>query len=319
MPVILRRIFLAFALLLPVAAIAQPAPQGGPLSSLPNASLPLNGGELTYLVQGGVSKKTTVSGLLQSFPGIIEPGLVNELAWYGATGTTLSGLPTIANGVLVTSASGVPSISTTLPPQVVVPAVPKTPQQFGAKCDGSTDDTAALTAWAASLTAGSAGYVPSGNCIFKSPITFPKVNYVSLIGNGQDSRLTYAGATTTGNLLTIGVANDSADSYCSVTGWTIKGLKIYSSTSQTAGDLFRLNDVCNSDISNLWVNGFGYNAVHFNGGNTIHLRGYSFSGINTAEIINGDAAQQFTDMFQSGGGQILAPQSDLRLPAMSGA
>jgi hypothetical protein len=184
------------------------------------------------------------------------------------------------------------------------------PQQFGAKCDGTTDDTTALTNWAASLTAGSAVYVPSGNCIFKSPITFPKVNYVSLIGNGQDSRLTYAGSTTTGNLLIIGVANDSADSYCSVYGWTIRGLNIRSSTVMTGGDGLQLADTCQTDISNISVGGaIGgsggntnfYNGIHFNGGNTLHLRGYSFLASNKAEIINGDAGQQFTDDFQAQG------------------
>ncbi len=47
--------------------------------------------------------------------GIVNPGLINELAYYAAAGTTLSGLPTANNGVLVTNGSGVPSISTTLP------------------------------------------------------------------------------------------------------------------------------------------------------------------------------------------------------------
>lgn len=47
--------------------------------------------------------------------GIVNPGLINQLAYYAAAGTTLSGLATAASGVLVTSAGSVPSISTTLP------------------------------------------------------------------------------------------------------------------------------------------------------------------------------------------------------------
>ena len=47
--------------------------------------------------------------------GTVSAGTINELAWYAATGTTISGLPTANSGVLVTSAGGVPSISTTLP------------------------------------------------------------------------------------------------------------------------------------------------------------------------------------------------------------
>ena len=47
--------------------------------------------------------------------GGINAGLINELAYYAASGNTISGLSTADNGVLVTDGSGVPSISTTLP------------------------------------------------------------------------------------------------------------------------------------------------------------------------------------------------------------
>jgi hypothetical protein len=39
---------------------------------------------------------------------IVQPGLINELAWYAATGQTVSGLPTVAAGVL-TTVSNVPT------------------------------------------------------------------------------------------------------------------------------------------------------------------------------------------------------------------
>jgi len=47
--------------------------------------------------------------------GTVNSGLINEVAWYAANGTAVSGLTTANSGVLVTSAGGVPSISTTLP------------------------------------------------------------------------------------------------------------------------------------------------------------------------------------------------------------
>lgn len=50
--------------------------------------------------------------------GTINPGLTNQLAFYPANGATLSGLPTAPNGVLITSAGGAPSISSTLPSAV---------------------------------------------------------------------------------------------------------------------------------------------------------------------------------------------------------
>lgn len=46
---------------------------------------------------------------------VVNPGLINQLAWYEATGASVSGLPTANNGVLITSSGGVPSIYSTLP------------------------------------------------------------------------------------------------------------------------------------------------------------------------------------------------------------
>jgi hypothetical protein len=47
--------------------------------------------------------------------GTVNSGLQNQLAYYAANGTAVSGLATAASGVLVTSAGSIPSISSTLP------------------------------------------------------------------------------------------------------------------------------------------------------------------------------------------------------------
>lgn len=47
--------------------------------------------------------------------GTVNSGSANQLAYYASNGTAVSGLTTANDGVLVTSALGVPSISTTLP------------------------------------------------------------------------------------------------------------------------------------------------------------------------------------------------------------
>ena len=59
-----------------------------------------------------VSLTTSSSG------GLVNNGLVNQLAYYEATGNAVSGLSTSNNGVLITSSLGVPSISSTLPSAV---------------------------------------------------------------------------------------------------------------------------------------------------------------------------------------------------------
>ena len=50
--------------------------------------------------------------------GVVNAGIINELAYYAATGSAVSGLATANNGVLITSGAGVPSISSTLPSTV---------------------------------------------------------------------------------------------------------------------------------------------------------------------------------------------------------
>jgi len=50
--------------------------------------------------------------------GTVNAGTENELAYYAADGTAVSGLSTANDGTLITSAAGVPSISSTLPSTV---------------------------------------------------------------------------------------------------------------------------------------------------------------------------------------------------------
>ena len=50
--------------------------------------------------------------------GTVSSGLINQMTWYAATGTVVSGLATANDGVLVTSGAGVPSIAGALPTAV---------------------------------------------------------------------------------------------------------------------------------------------------------------------------------------------------------
>ncbi len=50
-----------------------------------------------------------------SASGIVNSGLINQLAYYASTGTTISGLATSASQILVTNGSSVPGLSNTLP------------------------------------------------------------------------------------------------------------------------------------------------------------------------------------------------------------
>jgi len=66
-----------------------------------------------FTMTGNTAVTFPTSGTLAttaSASGIVNSGLINQLAYYAAAGTTLSGLATGNNGLLVTSAAGVPSI-----------------------------------------------------------------------------------------------------------------------------------------------------------------------------------------------------------------
>lgn len=74
----------------------------------------------TYAVPGTSGHVLTSDGTnwISSPPvgtGTVSSGLANQLAYYQASGTTVVGLTTANNGVLITSAGGVPSISNVLP------------------------------------------------------------------------------------------------------------------------------------------------------------------------------------------------------------
>jgi hypothetical protein len=54
--------------------------------------------------------------------GTVSAGTANQLAFYASSGTTVGGLATANNGVLVTSGAGVPSIGSTLPSALTLPS-----------------------------------------------------------------------------------------------------------------------------------------------------------------------------------------------------
>ncbi len=141
--------------------------------------------------------------------GTVTAGTTNQLARYAANGTVVSGLATANNGALVTNSSGVPSIGpvpnatlSTMPADttkcnpttstaavedctiaqmksLLTAEISVTDPAFGAKCDGTTDDTTAIQAAINSLPAsGGIVYFPVATCRISSSLT---------IGNGTTS------------------------------------------------------------------------------------------------------------------------------------
>jgi hypothetical protein len=82
-----------------------------------NFNLPITPGTAGQVLTsggGGVAAMTWTN----TGTGTVNPGTLNQMAWYSATGSAISGLPTANNGVLITSNTGVPSIGSTLPTAV---------------------------------------------------------------------------------------------------------------------------------------------------------------------------------------------------------
>jgi hypothetical protein len=75
---------------------------------------------------------TTSAGVFAQIAGVTvgplgggggsNPGPANGIAYYASAGSTVSGLATANNGILITSPSGIPSISTTLPTNLTIPS-----------------------------------------------------------------------------------------------------------------------------------------------------------------------------------------------------
>lgn len=113
--------------------------------------------------------------------GGVNAGTVNQLAWYAATGSTVSGLSSAGNGVLVTSAGSVPSISSTLPAAVqanITQTGGLTSYAGAAPTNGQIPIGGASGLVLATLTAGSGIGLTNGN----SSVTIANSGVTSLGG-----------------------------------------------------------------------------------------------------------------------------------------
>ena len=120
---------------------------------------------------------------------------------------------------------------------------------FGAACDGVTDDTVKIQNWLNAISDLDKGTVPPGLCVFTSPLTKNGQGY-SIVGSGSYATIfQYKGVNTTSDLLLI--TNSSGEAKNIV----ISGIKIISATTMTNGAAFHFRDFVRSNLYDIIAGG----------------------------------------------------------------
>ena len=242
---------------------------------------------------------------------LASPSISRNNLGLGALSTVTPGSGvSAALGNPINAANGVPTIGGTgvlaassfsgafAPTQISYPLL------HGVKCDNSTDDAAALNAWFATIPANSVIEFPAGGvCKFSAQIVLPAVD--GLIWKFNGATLLYTGASTATSLISAGTANVALG--CSVRRWQMYNLVVQSSTTMTGGDALLLNEICDSGLHTVKMdgnqngNGKLWGGLHLNGCNTVRIDGESEFRAQTAALsINGDSTYQCTDPFLTG-------------------
>ena len=172
---------------------------------------------------------------------------------------------------------------------------PISPKDFGAVCDGSTNDATALGYWETALGTYPRGYVP-GVCATQSPITFPAGGALSIAGDGPNvSKLLYTGATATGDLFTFGPSSSPAGSL------HLLHLGFDTSTNMTSGYLVHIRNLnpvgtnANSieDVNFGSTTDHAYSAVYFDAPNTTNVDHIYAQGTYDAMDLSGTVGGAF--------------------------
>lgn len=162
--------------------------------------------------------------------GIVSPGTINQLAWYSATGSTVSGLTGANSAVLVTTAAGVPGLTGSLTDgQLVIGSTAGTPTP--ATLTAGTGVSITNSSGSITINAGGGGM---------SWTTLAGTSQAAAVNNGYISGA--AGATTITLPVTAAIGSMVAVEGLGAGGWILTAntgqtIKIGSSTTTSAGSL----------------------------------------------------------------------------------
>ena len=129
--------------------------------------------------------------------GTVSAGTLNDLAYYAASGTAVTGLATINNGILVTSGTGVPSISTTAPSGLTIPS-PVVTTAFTATGLVTLADLATQAANTVLVNATGGAASPTAQAIGSCSTAGNALEWTSNTGFGCNTAITAAAAPVSG-------------------------------------------------------------------------------------------------------------------------
>ena len=160
----------------------------------------------------------------------------------------------------------------------------------GARCDGKSDDTAALQRWLDQARPGQRTYAPGGICLFTQPLVL-MTSGVALEGDGPyQTVFAYAGSDPRVDLLTLGTTP------VGVRNARLSGFRITSRTPMEAGSALRLRGFNRSMLSEVVIDGQDgggllWDGIWFEEIDQVVMRGFEARARNDAVRVNGGVGE----------------------------
>lgn len=173
------------------------------------------------------------------------------------------------------------------------------PQDFGAKGDGDTDDADALELWLAAIGPNLCGVLRAGTYRFTRPLAVQLPNGTAIVGSGgRTSTLLYDGPPSSSDILTIGNGTSP------ITGLCLSGFRVASNATMTGGAGLRLRWVARSSLRDVIADG--------QDGNGKLASGFWFDGVDAVAMVQYEA-RAAGDAIRVNGALGGGPKADLFL------
>ncbi|ACR31479.1 glycosyl hydrolase family 28-related protein [Burkholderia glumae] len=177
--------------------------------------------------------------------------------------------------------------------------LPVTPQDFGAKGDGVTIDTAALVAWLDALSDTKSGYIPAGTYLFDQQLQ-KSGSGITIRGDAYASVLKYVGAATADDLIVLGDGTNNQNN------WLLSGFRVTSGTTMTQGYALRMQRFSDSFVDQVIADGMDggrtlWNGYFFDGCHEVWLNDFGVECQYNGLSVTGNDRSSNADLYLSNG------------------